>query len=125
MVNNITSANERWTEYDYEICVANDWDIEFCAEHLRRSIVAIRKAKQKYALTYYKPSLWEKGGKTWNPLAIKVLIQHKKKAIAEKTIMDKCWWHTLQIELQEIEGFYRNYKQCDTKLANYMNKEEK
>ena len=67
MVNNITSANERWTEYDYEICVANDWD----------------------------------------------------------TIMDKCWWHTLQIELQEIEGFYRNYKQCDTKLANYMNKEEK
>ena len=37
MVNNITSANERWTEYDYEICVANDWDIEFCAEHLRIS----------------------------------------------------------------------------------------
>jgi|TARA_B110000211_G_C13909546_1_gene477701 hypothetical protein len=118
----VTSYNERWTQYDYELCVANEWDIDFCAEHLRRSVVAIKKAKQKYDLTYHKPSLWEKGGRTWHTSAIEVLIQHKKKAIAEKTIMDKLWWHQLQAELFDIEGFYRNYKQCDMKLEGIRNK---
>ena len=36
--------------------------------------------------------------------------------------MDKLWWHQLQAELFDIEGFYRNYKQCDMKLEGIRNK---
>ena len=107
------SARDLWTEYDYTFCEEQEWDIEFCSDTLGRTPVSIRKAKQKYNLTFHKPSLWEKGGKRWHPLAKEILFEYKRKHIEDKTPILQDEWFEIQKRLEEVEGFYRNYKQCD------------
>ena len=107
------STNELWTEYDYTFCEEQEWDVEFCSDTLGRTPVSIRKAKQKYNLTFHKPSLWEKGGKRWHPLAKEILFEYKRKHIEDKTPILQDEWFEIQKRLEEVEGFYRNYKQCD------------